>query len=127
SVLKNRLNKWKLGKITYVIQLVKQLFTYKPIDIEVTVDKKVYDFSNCFLLTINNHPYFGGGMKINPYASNNKDVYHCIVIHDIPKWKVFFLFGTVFIGKYTNFKEITFLKGKTFTIKSKKPVVFQTD
>lgn len=127
SIWKNRLNKVKLGKIVYVMQIIKQLFLYKPIDITLTIDDKTYEFPNCFLATINNHPYFGGGMKINPFAYNNAKKYHCIVVDNIAKWKVLFLFGTVFFGKHTKFREVTFLEGSNITMKSKQKVIFQVD
>lgn len=127
STLKQRLNKVKLGKLIYIIQLVKQLLTYKPIQLEVLVDDKLHTYDRCFLLTINNHPYFGGGMKINPTAKNNPDTYSCIVINHISKWKVLLLFSTVFIGKHINFKEVSILEGKRMAITSVEPVIFQAD
>src|SRR5699024_10852740 len=114
-------------KVVYVIQIIKQLFVYKPIDLTVTIDGETYEFSNCFLSTINNHPYFGGGMKINPFAYNNAKKYHCIVVDNIPKWKVLLLFGTVFFGKHTKFKEVTFLEGSNITMKSKQQITLQVD
>lgn len=127
SPWKKQLNKWKLGKLIYIFQLLKQLMTYKPVELEVEVDGVVYSIQHCFLFTVNNHPYFGGGMKINPEAVNNPHEYSCIVVNEIAKWKVLFLFGTVFFGKHTKFKEVTILRGKNIHIRSKTPIIFQAD
>src|SRR5699024_3141951 len=96
-------------------------------EIELEVDGVLHLVPRCFLFTVNNHPYFGGGMKINPEAKNNPDDYACILIHDIAKWKVLVLFTTVFFGKHTSFKEVTILRGKNIHIRSKRPIIFQAD
>lgn len=127
SKLKKHLNKLKLGNLTYIFQLVRQLLTYKPIQLEVLVDGTLHTYDRCFLLTVNNHPYLGGGMKINPTAKNKPDTYSCIVINNISKWKVLLLFGTVFTGKHTKFKEVSILQGKHIKVTSMEPVIFQAD
>lgn len=127
SPLKKGLNELKVGKLGYTYQLIKQLFAYKPIDVSLTVDNVAYEYKKCFLLTVNNQPYLGGGMKINPYAKNNDETYSCIIVNDISKLKVLFLFSTVFFGWHTRFKEVKFIKGKEFVIKTNKEVLFQAD
>src|SRR5699024_940751 len=68
SRFKKIANKLKLGPLVYAITVFKKIWSYKPIDVTVTVDKVKKEYSTCFLITINNQPYFGGGMKINPLA-----------------------------------------------------------
>src|SRR5690625_4546879 len=66
SKIKNMLNKLKLGKLSYLYALLVQLFFYEPIKVSIELDGVTKKFHHCFLVTVNNQPYFGGGMKINP-------------------------------------------------------------
>lgn len=127
SKLKKQLNKIKLGKISYLIALIKQLFFYKPIQITVEMDGTPKTFSRCFLMTINNQPYFGGGMKINPLAKNNNKHFSVLVVDSIPKWKVLLLFGTVFTGKHIHFKEVHTFKAHHVKVSATEKVPFQVD
>lgn len=127
SSLKKRLNQLKIGKLGYTYQLIKQLLRYKPIDLSITVDDQKFHFKRCFLFTINNHPYFGGGMKINPFALNDEDRYHVVLVHNISKWKILFLFVTVFFGKHTRFQEVAFLQGRRISVESKQAFLYQVD
>src|SRR5690625_2239399 len=127
SASKKIFNKIKLGKISYVIALIKQLFFYKPIDLTIEIDGVTKKFHRCFLATVNNQPYFGGGMKINPLATNNNKSLSILIVDSISKLKVLFLFGTVFTGKHINFKEVHILEGKDIKIYSKTKVPYQVD
>jgi len=127
SKLKKILNTFKLGKISYLFALITQLFFYKPITITVETDGVRKTFHHCFLMTINNQPYFGGGMKINPLAKNNAEHFSILVIDSISKWKVLFLFGTVFTGKHIHFKEVHTFNARTLKVKAKEKVPFQVD
>jgi diacylglycerol kinase (ATP) len=124
---KKVLNKIKLGSISYIIALIQTLFSFKPIPLELIIDGKKRNFSKTFLVTLTNHPYFGGGMKIAPHAKINEDYVYGIVVHNISKWKVLFLFLTVFFGKHTKFKEVYTFKGKYIEIKSKQKMIYQID
>src|SRR5690625_2783698 len=127
SKLKKILNKIKLGKISYLFELIKQLFFYKPITITIEMDGKSKTFHRCLLMTINNQPYFGGGMKINPLAKNNDEHFSVLVVDSISKWKVLFLFGTVFTGKHINFKEVHTFNTSAVKVTSKEMIPFQVD
>ncbi len=127
SALKKLLNKLKLGKISYIIALIKQLFFYKTIDVTIEMDGVTKHFHRCFLTTINNQPYFGGGMKINPLAENNDETLSILVVDSISKLKVLFLFGTVFTGKHIDFKEVHIFSAKQIKITSKTKIPYQVD
>lgn len=124
---KKRWNKLKVGKLVYLFSLVRELLKYEPIAISVLVDGTAYTFPRCLFLTVNNQPYFGGGMKINPNASNNPDTFGIIVVDSISKWKVLALFLTVFFGKHLAFKEVRTFRGESITLESKSSIPFQSD
>lgn len=129
SRYKKLFNQFFLGSVIYILSLLKQLFFYKPISITVTLDGKEKTFSRCLFFIVNNHPYIGGGMKVNPHAVNNEDTYSIIVVDSISKWKVLALFGTVFSGRHLRFKGVSTFEARDITLKSstKQPVPMQVD
>src|SRR5699024_5187548 len=107
--------------------LLRELLFYKPLQITLTADGKQRTFQRVLFLTINNQPYMGGGMKINPQAHNNKFDFSVIIVDSIPKWKVFLLFGTVFFGKHVSFKGVELIRAQRVTVTANTPIPYQVD
>jgi len=114
--LRNMLSKLRLNSLVYIFALLRELFFYQPLQMTMTIDGEKQTFDQVLFLTINNQPYMGGGMKVNPQAHNNDTDFSIIVIDSISKWKVFLLFGTVFFGKHTRFKEVHIFQAQEVTI-----------
>lgn len=127
SKVKKMLNKFKLGTVNYVFAVLKEIMFYKPVVLTVEMDGMKKRFSRCFLITVNNHPYIGGGMKINPQAKNEQKYFSILVIDSISKWKVLFLLGTVFTGQHTRFKEVQIFKASKINISSDRNIPYQVD
>ncbi|MBP2079213.1 diacylglycerol/lipid kinase family protein [Oceanobacillus polygoni] len=121
------LNAVGLGTLSYVIALIYVLMYYKPMSIELEIDNEKRILKDCWMVTIANHPYYGGGMKIIPNAVIRPNVFPLLIIHSISKWKVLALFMTVFLGIHTRFKEVEILEATTVKLTSKTTIPFQTD
>lgn len=117
----------KLNQLIYLFALLRELISYKPREITIRYDDHEIKFSRVLFATISNQPYMGGGMKVNPDAHNNKENFSILVVDSISKWKVFFLFGTVFFGKHTMFKEVHTFKAKEISIMARDAIPFQAD
>lgn len=127
SFYKRILNKFRLGKVSYVIALIQVLRRFKPLNIEVEVNGQKRQIHNCWMVTIANHPYYGGGMKIIPDASTQPSIFPVLIIHSISKWKVLGLFMTVFTGKHVNFKEVELFEATELKIFSTDKLYYQVD
>lgn len=127
SGLRRMLAPLRLQKLIYIFALFRELFAYKPITVTLELDGKQQHFERVLFLTVNNHPYFGGGMKINPQANNNGNQLSLIVVDMLPKWKILALFGIVFFGLHVHLKEVHLLDAATIVIKSKKKLPYQVD
>lgn len=127
SGLRRMLAPLRLQKLIYIFALFRELFAYKPITVTLELDGKQQHFERALFLTVNNHPYFGGGMKINPQANNNGNQLSLIVVDMLPKWKILALFGIVFFGLHVHLKEVHLLDAATIVIKSKKKLPYQVD
>lgn len=118
SKLKPILNRFSLGKLIYVYHLIKQIFIYQPTKLTVQIDGKERVFEKVWLVTVSNQPYIGGGMKIAPAAKSNDGSLDVVIVHNISRLKILFLFLTVFWGGHTKMKEVTVLSGKNIQIDS---------
>lgn len=127
SLFKPLLNKIYLGSLIYVLALVKTLFKFTPSTITVEIDGRTHTFTQCWMITIANHPFYGGGMKILPNATIQPDNVSVLVIHGISKWKILALFMTVFTGKHTTFSEVEVFKAKEVKIIPTKQMAYQVD
>lgn len=127
SFYKKLLNRLHLGKVSYVIALIQVLRGFKPLNIEVEVNGKKRQIRDCWMVTITNHPYYGGGMKIIPDACIQPSVFPVLIIHSISKWKVLGLFMTVFTGRHIQFKEVELLETTELRISSTDKMYYQVD
>lgn len=127
SKFKKVLNRLRLTSIIYVIGLIITIFKFKPKSVTLTIDDEAYQLTNVWMLTISNHPYFGGGMKIAPKAKINKDVFTVTIVHQISKLKLLLLFITVFFGTHTKLKEVEQFTASRIHIQSKQALTFHAD
>ncbi|WP_246942932.1 diacylglycerol/lipid kinase family protein [Bacillus pinisoli] len=127
STYKKRLNKWKIGSISYVIALFQVLRRYKPLTVELEIDGKRQLFENVLMVTISNQPYYGGGMKINPSARIRPVSLSTLIIKNLSAWKIPFLFVSVFFGWHVHLKEVSVMQGNKIKLESKNTIVYQVD
>lgn len=127
SFYKNVLSRLGLGKISYVIALIQVLRRFQPLNIDIEVNGQKRRIRDCWMVTISNHPYYGGGMKIIPDAFIRPSIFPVLIIHSISKWKVLGLFMTVFTGKHVNFKEIELFETTKLKIVSTDKMYYQVD
>ena len=127
SRFKRLLNKLHLTFLIYVIGILATLYTFQTKNFEAKIDGETYQFEDVWLITLSNHPYFGGGMKIAPNAKNNQQHFSITVVHNISKLKLMLVFLSIFIGKHTNFKEVETFTGSRIEINSEKELSYQAD
>ena len=116
SKIKKTFNLIGLGKLCYVYYLIKCLFTFKPFKMDVSIDEQSICYENVWFVTASNQPYFGGGMKISPTSKTDDGLLELTVVHNLNKYKLLFIFITVFFAKHTKFKEVGLLTASEFTI-----------
>lgn len=128
SVLKKFLNKFHLGKLSYVYIMIKALFTYKPFQLEIEVDGHgIQRFNNVWFMTVSNQPYFGGGMKISPHSNIEDGQIELIVVNNLPKWKFLIVFLTVYKGAHLKYKEVVHTQFEQVRCIVSEPVHCHTD
>lgn len=66
-------------------------------------------------------------MKISPISQMDDGLLELTIVHNLARWKLLFVFVTVFFGKHTRFHEVVQLQGKKFGVTIHQSVVGHTD
>lgn len=127
SFHKKIFNYFRFGTGSYVIALLQVLTKFQAKTLEITIDGKKRIVEDCLLLSVGNHPYYGGGMKIMPNAKIQSGKFSVLLIHSVPKWKVLSLFMTVFIGSHEKISGVELLEASSLSLRVKKPLYMQVD
>ncbi|MGK7378069.1 diacylglycerol/lipid kinase family protein [Planococcus sp. 1R117A] len=106
SNLKKWLNKINAGKLVYLLYVIKMLVRPKKFSLIVEHNGQRQIYEDVWLATVSNQPYFGGGMKISPNSKTDDGLLELTVVHRISRLKLLLVFGTVFTGSHTRFKEV---------------------
>ncbi|MCP2035256.1 YegS/Rv2252/BmrU family lipid kinase [Planomicrobium sp. HSC-17F08] len=116
STLKRWLNKINAGKLVYLLYVVLTLARFKKFQLTVEQQGRKTVFEDVWLATVSNQPYFGGGMKISPASKTDDGLLELTVVHGISRLKLLLVFGTVFTGSHTRFKEVHQTSGTEFEL-----------
>ena len=128
SKLKKFLNKFKLGKISYVLIALKQIMAFKTSPVEVQIDgKEPMKFEKNFFSAIMNSPYEGGRVMMCPAASWSDDLLDICVVDNITKLKILMVLPLAYKGLHKFFKEVTIKRGEKMTLKAAKPLAVHVD
>ncbi|MEK3975912.1 MULTISPECIES: diacylglycerol/lipid kinase family protein [unclassified Psychrobacillus] len=127
SSWKKWLNRLGLGKLVYILYLVKELFCFQKFSFSLLNKEDEIKFEDVWFITVCNQPYFGGGMKISPSSLPNDSLIELTIVHHLKRTKLLFIFGTVFFGKHTAYKEIKQIQAKEFTIQMNDEVYGHVD
>ncbi|WKA56098.1 diacylglycerol/lipid kinase family protein [Planococcus shixiaomingii] len=133
SVLVNRspakkwLNKIGAGKLVYLLYVIKTLVDFKHFQLVVEEgnQRKIYD--NVWFATVSNQPFFGGGMKISPNSKTDDGLMELTVVHNLSRLKLLLIFGTVFTGTHTRFKEVSQISRPEFRLTVNKSIFRHVD
>lgn len=127
SRIKKVLNKLSIGKIVYVVFLVRLLFTFKPYTLNMTANNQNYQFNRVWFMTISNQPYFGGGMKIAPSADSQDGELDITIVHGLSRMKFLLVFVSVFKGTHTKCKEVRLIRSKQVICRTETDVRVHAD
>ncbi|QIZ98498.1 MULTISPECIES: YegS/Rv2252/BmrU family lipid kinase [unclassified Leifsonia] len=103
------------GRSRYVLALLRELATLRPIPYRVVADGVPLD-TDALLIAVANNRSIGGGMRVVPHASLDDGMLDLFVVRDMPKWRFLRLFPKVFSGTHTEIDEVSFLPARTVTI-----------
>lgn len=107
SKIKNTLNRLHLGKLTYVMIALRQLFYLEPFILDAALENGEHrSFENVLFAVTMNFPYEGGGFCFCPEADGTDDLLDVMVVSNLAKWKVSYLLPMALFGRHTGFPEV---------------------
>lgn len=122
------LKKMNLGKLTYLFGLFSSFDKLKAYDVELLVDNKFIRLENCSLICVMNQPYFGGGIKLDPFVEPRKSELSLIAFQDINAKAVASLLPKVLITKTQHDSEhVSRYTGQQMEFKLNKAIRGQVD
>lgn len=128
SPLKKVLNKLHIGKLTYFLIGIKQVFLTKPTEADIIIDGKQYMHTKSLKFVASHiQKYEGGGLPMAPGAVDDDQKLTCCIVSDMPALKTLLLMYTIFKGKHTKHKGVRIVDCTTISITTKDPKVVHTD
>lgn len=119
--------KLHMSKLIYPLALFRTIRRARPFQFELILDGKLYPLQEAMMVTITNHPYYGGGMKIAPKAHIKNSTFDVMLVEPIKKKKLLAMFFSVFLGQHIRMKEVRQVKASRVEIRASERIPYQVD
>lgn len=119
--------KWVKGEALYLYSALRQLASYKGLDIGVSSSAKRRGNARHLMLIIANARTFGGKFRIAPDASLTDGFLDAVAILDASTWRRVKLFGAVAKGTHLALDEVVVEQSPAFTVTFAAPPAYETD
>lgn len=110
-------NKFLPSKIAYILSIIKTIFKFKPLILNINIDGKTFS-KEAMLVTASNGKYYGGGIPITPMASIEDGLFDVCIIDKVSIFKLFRVFPDILNGKLNKHKEVSFYSGREVSVTS---------
>lgn len=127
SRLKKILNKFHLGKLTYLMLTVQTLFSMKTFEADVTIDGETESYEKMIFAAAMNLRAEGGGVPMAPESTPDDGKISLSSAAGIPKWKTFFLLPLLALGKQGGIRGFDVKDGAEIRMELDQPVVVHAD
>jgi len=116
-----------LGKLAYIISMLRVLFSYLPSNIKLEIEEEVHDLKDVWMIVVSNIANYGGGMQICPHAVSDDGRAEVCVIRNINRWQLLLAFPKIFTGEHINHPAVHFYHGRNIQIKSEESLDVHVD
>lgn len=114
SRMKKILNVLRLGRLTYIVIALHQLFSFRDFRMEfVCEDRQKVCFEHVLFAAAMNMKCEGGGVRFCPEADCADDWLDWIVVEGMPVWKRLLLLPLAVAGKHIGFREVHIRRVRT--------------
>jgi len=119
--------KWVTGETLYLYSALRQLTSYRGVEIEVASPAGRRDRMKYLMLIVANAKNFGGKFKIAPEASLTDGLLDAVAILDASTLRRVKLFAAVARGTHMDVDEVVIEQSRAFTVKFAAPPAYETD
>lgn len=118
----------KNNKFNYFRNALKGFKEYKVQPAEIIIDNEIIKVDKAWMVAIMNSEYFGGGMKIAPYANRNERMLDIVIVKNVSRFVLFLIFPTIYFGAHKFFKKyVNIIKSKEVVVKFENDQYLQID
>ncbi|NYH54718.1 diacylglycerol kinase (ATP) [Nocardiopsis arvandica] len=107
----------RVGRAGYVVGLMAELRSFRPIDYEIDVDGRRIAEPG-MLVAVGNTCAYGGGMRVCPDAEPDDGLLDVVFVRQARIGRFLRLFPRVFNGSHTGLDEVVVERGRTVTIRA---------
>jgi diacylglycerol kinase (ATP) len=130
----NQLPRWLRARGGYILSLLPALAGFVSIEMKIFVPgAKAADAfvprapKPVMVAAFANAPAYGGGMKIAPTAQLDDGNLNVCVIGRMNKFKLFFLFPTIYFGRHLSIQQIEYFQTDRLRLETDKPLDVYAD
>ncbi|QBO37340.1 diacylglycerol kinase family lipid kinase [Periweissella cryptocerci] len=116
SPMKSKLNRLHLGSLSYLTSIFHVMSNQPGFKIDVVNGQQVAHMDNAFLVTLSNHPYFGGGVKILPTAKIDSGELELILIEKMTWLQFIHMYSLMLRGKHYSMPIVQHIVGKNIQL-----------
>lgn len=128
SRFKKILNRFGLGKLTYLGIALKQLLLLHSTPVSMLLDdRRQFEFDDVFFIVGMNLKYEGGGFKFCPDADPQDEYLDLCLIEKMSKLRILHLLPTAFKGEHVKFDGVHIYRCKKAVIRTAAPLAVHTD
>lgn len=130
----NDLPRWLRRRGGYVLSLVPALFQFAPWPMRIWLPDRQqpsgfveHGAKPAVLAAFANASTYGGGMQIAPRAQIDDGQLDVCIVSDIDKFKLFYLFPTVYFGRHLNRPEVEYWQSERLRLEAERPMDVYAD
>lgn len=125
------LPRWLRAHGGYALSLFPAIFRFTPLRVRILSDGET-DWNTrsnqpTILTAFANTPSYGGGMKIAPQARMDDGQLDVCVIGGIDRFKLACLFPTVYFGRHTRIRDVSYFQSSRLRIETETPLDLYAD
>lgn len=106
---------WLSGTALYAVAAIRTIATYRPTEMQITVDGVEWAGRPWLVAVANTHCY-GGGMDIAPGAAVDDALLDVVVVHDVSRARVLQCFPRMIKGTHLTIEGVEHFRGTTIEI-----------
>lgn len=127
SRLKQLLNRFHLGKLTYLLLTVESLFAMETSDVRFATEREVGMLPKMIFAAAMNLPAEGGGVPMAPEANPADGRLSLASASGIAKWHTFFLLPLLVAAKQDGIRGFDIRDAERIILDSEKPMTLHAD
>ena len=122
----NNWPKWFGGTAMYILAMLKMLATYRPVDVEITVDGTA-ERERLFLIAVGNTAWNAGGMWTVPPARPDDGLLHAMIAGPLTRLETLIVLPRVFSGRHLAHRKVHVVQGREIHVTGAAPLAVQAD